>query len=437
MSGLFSPSRVVKTPMNICPACQHTYSDEIDSCPRDGVRLAAEVRDERECPYCAELILKTARVCKHCEHDVEPLTGTGIAAQTPPPPPPQNLPDTRSPQTQGSKPVAAKPPWLRTVPEPPGTMKFVAVAVVALILIVTGPKNFSQGGPRCGEVRFNPSDGLQYAWIPAGSFQMGCPPDDNGCYDGDKPPHQVTLTRGFWLGQTEVTVGAYKRFAAATGRQMPPEPNLYGRSLNPGWGNEAMPIVDVNWNDAHAYCTWAGGRLPTETEWEYSARAGSTEARYSPIDEVAWYGDKSGYTIHEVGQKRANGFGLFDMLGNAEEWVNDWYNPNENYYQISPSKDPCGPPSGVVRVVRGKCLRTTIPRPSVYRTASCPPGLQGHRGRVPLCLGSTWHLTPTPSVFLPRFNGFAHRASLLWACRGRSQPIATIPFPQRHPESEA
>jgi formylglycine-generating enzyme required for sulfatase activity len=165
---------------------------------------------------------------------------------------------------------------------------------------------------------------------------MGCSPGDNQCENKEKPPHQVTITKGLWLGQTEVTVGAYKRFTGATGRHMPPESNLGGRPVNPGWGDEAMPIVDVTWGDAQAYCRWAGGRLPTEAEWEYAARAGSTAA--------APYGDL-------VGQKRANGFGLYDMPGNVWEWLNDWY--DQNYYQNSPSQDPTGPTSGALRVLRG------------------------------------------------------------------------------------
>jgi formylglycine-generating enzyme required for sulfatase activity len=154
-----------------------------------------------------------------------------------------------------------------------------------------------------------------------------------------------------------------------------PEPDIGGRPLNPGWGDEAMPIVDVTWDDAQAYCSWAGGRLPTEAEREHAARAGSTAARYGDLGEIAWYADNSGrerldsfriweyqgnYTkrldengngMHEVAQKRANGFGLYDMLGNVFEWVNDWY--DEKYYQRSPSQDPAGPASGTLRVMRG------------------------------------------------------------------------------------
>jgi len=173
-----------------------------------------------------------------------------------------------------------------------------------------------------------------------------------------------------------VTVDAYKRFAGATGRSMPPEPKIFERGLNPGWDNAAMPIVDVNWNDAQAYCGWAGGRLPTEAEWEFAARGGSTKARYGPLDEVAWYADNSGLqrldsvriyledaknylqrvgdngnSMHEVGLKRPNAFGLYDILGNVSEWVNDWYDPS--YYRSSPSQDPQGPAGGLQRVLRG------------------------------------------------------------------------------------
>jgi Flp pilus assembly protein TadD len=148
------------------------------------------------------------------------------------------------------------------------------------------------------------------------------------------------------MGKTEVTVAAYRTFTVGTGAQMPTAPNF-----NVGWGNQDIPIVNVSWDDATAFCGWAGGRLPTEAEWEYAARAGSTEARYGALDEVAWYNANSGGQTHEVAQKRANGFGLYDMLGNVWEWVNDWY--DQNYYQRSPSQDPIGPTSGGLRVLRG------------------------------------------------------------------------------------
>jgi formylglycine-generating enzyme required for sulfatase activity len=212
----------------------------------------------------------------------------------------------------------------------------------------------------------NPKDGLKYVRIPPGTFMMGCSPGDNECDDREKPAHQVTISRGFWIGQTPVTVVAYKRFAVATGRQMPGAPYF-----NDGWTNENMPIVEVDWNDAQAYCTWAGGRLPTEAEWEYAARGGSTEARYGPIDEVAWYYENSAGRTHDVGQKRANGFGLYDVLGNVYEWVNDWY--DENYYRSSPAQDPQGPGSGQRRLARGgsSCHHSSSVRLS-YRAAFDP-----------------------------------------------------------------
>ena len=192
--------------------------------------------------------------------------------------------------------------------------------------------------PTAGTVKENSKDGLKYVWIPPGNFLMGCSPGDSECSGGEKPSHQVRVSKGFWMGQTEVTVGAYKRFASAPGRGMPKAPNF-----NPGWSNQQMPIVNVDWDDAEAYCRWAGGRLPTEAEWEYAARAGSTEPRYGSIDGVAWYSGNSGSRTHEVGQKRPNAFSLYDMLGDVWEWVSDWY--DGSYYANSPEVDPLGPSS--------------------------------------------------------------------------------------------
>jgi formylglycine-generating enzyme required for sulfatase activity len=217
---------------------------------------------------------------------------------------------------------------------------------------VLAPRALPQeSSPAAGQVRLNSKDGLKYVWIPPGTFMMGCSPGDSRCQDDEKPRHRVTISKGFWIGQTPVTVGAYKRFAEATGRQMPDAPDF-----NHAWANERTPMQSLSWDDAQAYCGWAGGRLPTEAEWEYAARGGSTAARYGLIDEVAWYGYNSGVQTHSVGQKRANGFGLYDMLGNVWQWVNDWY--GENYYRSSPSQDPTGPASGETRVLRGGCYNS-------------------------------------------------------------------------------
>jgi formylglycine-generating enzyme required for sulfatase activity len=197
-----------------------------------------------------------------------------------------------------------------------------------LILFLAGMASsaFSQqANVRAGQVRVNSKDGLKYVWIPPGTFMMGCSPGDDKCSDNQKPEHQVTISRGFWIGQTPVIVGAYKHFANSTGGAMPPVPDVQGRPLDPGWAHDALPIVEVTWDEAQAYCRWEGGRLPTEAEREYAARGGSRQARYGPIEEIAWYSQNSALRAHEVGEKRANTYGLFDMLGNVCEWVNDRY----------------------------------------------------------------------------------------------------------------
>ncbi len=213
----------------------------------------------------------------------------------------------------------------------------------------------------------NSKDGLKYVHISAGTFMMGCSPGDDECQSDENPTHLVTITRDFWIGQTEVTVGAYKRYAAVTGREMPGAP-----PFNPNWATQNMPMTTVTWDEARDFCAWTGGRLPTEAEWEYAARGGSTQARYGALAEIAAYAPY-GSPPRVVGMKRPNGFGLFDVLGNASEWVNDWY--DENYYRHSPSADPQGPKGDGSRVLRGGPLTNTpwIVRVS-YRDRKDPGG---------------------------------------------------------------
>lgn len=236
--------------------------------------------------------------------------------------------------------------------------------------LATAPSKSSKAaGTVAGMVRENPKDGLRYVWIPPGTFQMGCPLEDDACSSDEKPSHQVRINKGFWMGQTDVTAGAYKSFLAHTGRHMP-SPLRFGE----GWPDDNAPIVNVRWDEAQAYCAWAGGRLPTEAEWEYAGRAGSTAKRYGPIDDIAWYFYNSGGEPQDVAQKRANAFGLFDMLGNVFQWVNDWY--DAKYYQSSPAADPPGPLTGSQRVLRGSLANGGLREVRVSRRSGNAPGNQ-------------------------------------------------------------
>ena len=158
----------------------------------------------------------------------------------------------------------------------------------------------------------NPADGLTYVWIPPGEFTMGCSEGDSECGDDEEPAHPVGIERGFWLGQTEVTLGAYRRYVAHHGGTSPA-------------GADDMPASAVLWVDAKDYCAAVGGRLPTEAEWEYAARGGKAQAYYGALPEIAWFAGNSGYAAHAVGKKKPNAYGLYDMLGNVREWVLDRY----------------------------------------------------------------------------------------------------------------
>jgi formylglycine-generating enzyme required for sulfatase activity len=224
--------------------------------------------------------------------------------------------------------------------------------------------------------KVNPKDGLIYTFLPAGTFVMGCSPGDGQCNDDEKPAHRVAITKGFWIGQTTVTIGAWKQYAKATGKSLLPEKDSYGYPLNTSLGDDRQPVVLVTWTEAAAYCTWSGMRLPTEAEWEYAARGNVERARYGKLDDIAWYADntgrqridstalrvadpgkfvqrltENGATPQPVGQKQPNAFGLYDMLGNVWQWTADWY--GKEYYQVSEERDPAGPQMGTERPLRG------------------------------------------------------------------------------------
>ncbi|MDR1921295.1 MAG: formylglycine-generating enzyme family protein [Candidatus Adiutrix sp.] len=192
------------------------------------------------------------------------------------------------------------------------------------------------------------SIGMEFVLIPAGEFLMGSPDSDEEVDDDEKPRHKVIISRPFYLGKYAVTQSQWE---AVMGNN----PSKFK-----GWSN---PVEMVSWDDAQAFIKKLnqkeGGkkyRLPTEAEWEYAARAGTT-GRYSFGDDAgalgryAWYKDNSGGLTHPVGQKEPNGWGLYDMHGNVWEWARDRH--GVKYYAGSPGTDPRGPFLGSYRVNRG------------------------------------------------------------------------------------
>lgn len=177
--------------------------------------------------------------------------------------------------------------------------------------------------------------GMTFVHICPGTFTMGSTDAESQALSNERPAHSVSLSE-FWIGQTEVTNAQYRD---------------NGKGLQK---KDTLPAIDMTWHDAEGFCNRRGWRLPTEAEWEYAARAG-TQTPWSfgndeeHVGDFSWFEGNSGFELHPVGTKNPNPWGLYDMHGNAWEWVEDWY----GLYRPSPQRDPTGPETGKFRSVRG------------------------------------------------------------------------------------
>jgi formylglycine-generating enzyme required for sulfatase activity len=201
------------------------------------------------------------------------------------------------------------------------------------------------------DVLINEIDGYELVRIPGGTFLMGSPKDEEGRFDDEGPQHQVQVPE-FYMGHYQVTNEQYGKFLADNPKVAEPE-FWSDRQFN----QPRQPVVGVDWKEAQMYAQWAGLRLPAEAEWEYACRAGTT-SRYhggdseKDLDRVGWYSDNSGMKLHPVGEKEANAFGLHDMHGNIDEWLEDNWHDN---YEGAPDDGQAwiDDPLSAQRVVRG------------------------------------------------------------------------------------
>ena len=222
---------------------------------------------------------------------------------------------------------------------------------------------------------------MMFVYIEPGTFMMGSPSDEPGL-DNDETLHRVTLTKGFYMQTTEVTQGQWK---AVMGNN----PSYFKNC------GDDCPVERVSWNDAKQFIQRLnqreGGsryRLPTEAEWEYAVRAGSSTAFAngsisefkcgfdSNLDAMGWYCGNSNNKTHPVAQKKPNAWGLYDMHGNASEWCQDWYGD----YPSGSVTDSTGPLIGSDRVSRGGCFGDAA-RDCRSAIRGCyPPGLGSRYG---------------------------------------------------------
>ena len=216
--------------------------------------------------------------------------------------------------------------------------------------------------------------GMEMLLVPPGKFVMGMSPGDTEAEDYEKPAHEVTITKAFYLGRTEVTQEQWMKVMGENpshfkksneGRE-----SLVAKYINEGLTKQeaqekagaesnklltaSNPVEKVSWDDCQKFCAKTGMKLPTEAQWEYACRAGVRKPRYGELGQIAWSNENSNSTTHPVAQKAPNALGFYDMIGNVWEWTNDWY--EGDYYKSCADGvvDPTGPAqSDWARVLRG------------------------------------------------------------------------------------
>jgi len=271
----------------------------------------------------------------------------------------------------------AMPVWTETLDEWTAAGKVPALAYAFSTGTLKAPvpplppqnRTASEDNPLAGRNWTSPATGMEFVWVPPGEFLMGSPDDESERFDDEGPQRRVTISKGFWMGKYPVTQAQYQQITGDN-------PSYFKDGKIFGFGGRARPdcpVESVSWNEAKAFCGKLQGRLagdmraltarlPTEAEWEYACRAGTTTAFH--------YGDSLGATMANfdgnypygggrkgeyrqmtvpVGSFKPNAWGLHDMHGNVWEWCEDWYGD----YPSEPVTDPEGPGSGSSRVLRG------------------------------------------------------------------------------------
>lgn len=260
-------------------------------------------------------------------------------------------------------------------------------AAAAVDPVAASPRASARGHDQYGDWADLTVKGVvqRFRLIPAGTFTMGSPPAEHG-HELDEVQHLVTLTKCFWLADSECTHDLWH----AVMTPIPDPPDYSSSSTQQQPGDRAQD--EISWSDCTTFLDRMNhqvvgleARFPTEAEWEYACRAGTTGPdTAASVEKMAWYGNRRDDPMHPVKLKVSNAWGLFDMQGNVVEYCQDWYGD----YPSGPVTDPIGPATGTMRVVRGgsNCNPDVYCRPA--KRFSLPPDQAERMIGFRICLSS-------------------------------------------------